>query len=328
MTRTALLSIAFVIVLGLPASSQAQILYAENFDVNHTANWTTNAFAPTTGSAADYFFDYSTVGIPSAPGAGGTTRGLKLEANIPGTGVFTGISVSPNGQVFLGDYRLRFQAWQNFNGPAPVGGSGSTQVTGGGIGTNGTSPQFYGGANAAANLQGVLVGVTGDGNSSADWRAYTNVGAPLAGVYGNAPTVTTNNSDPYWSTNFPGGISAPAAQLALFPQQTGNTNAGALAYAWHQWEVAKVGNTVTWTVDGILAATIDISGKTFDASNGNIFFGQWDINATSSTDPNARSLLFGLIDNVEVSAIPEPGSLLLAALASPLVLRLRRKPKT
>ena len=45
----------------------------------------------------------STVGIPSAPGSGGTTRGMKMEANVPGTAVFSGMSMSPNGVSINGN---------------------------------------------------------------------------------------------------------------------------------------------------------------------------------------------------------------------------------
>jgi len=46
---------------------------------------------------------------------------------------------------------------------------------------------------------------------------------------------------------------------------------------------------------------------------------------TKRKETGARSLLFGLVDNVQVSAVPEPASLLLAGLAAPALWRLRRK---
>src|SRR5882724_8314716 len=84
---------------ALPANVRAS-LYSQNFDVNHTANWNVNNNGQGV-NAANFFFDYSTLGIPSAPHSGGTTMGLKLGANISGTGPATGnlpgISVSPIG---------------------------------------------------------------------------------------------------------------------------------------------------------------------------------------------------------------------------------------
>src|SRR5262245_30572958 len=135
MSSRASILIALFGGLVVVSTGSGQILYSENFDVDHTANWTVNN-GPS-DEAHDFFFDYNTAGIPAAPNSGGTTRGLKLQAN-QANGIFSGVSVSPNGQNFAGDYTVRFDWWSNFNGPFPVGGSGSTQMTTYGIGTSGT----------------------------------------------------------------------------------------------------------------------------------------------------------------------------------------------
>ena len=127
-----------LVLVAAPAAHGA-VVYSENFDVDPSANWTTNS--STNGSnAANYFFDYSTIGIPSAPGAGGTTRGLKLEANFLASNPAAshGISVSPTGFSITGDFDVRFHVWHNAPGPFPLGGSGSTQLTTYGWGTGGT----------------------------------------------------------------------------------------------------------------------------------------------------------------------------------------------
>src|SRR5215475_13374662 len=115
-TKTGSWVIGVALLLSAPAALKAQ-LFTENFDVNHTASWTVNNNLQGL-NAADFIFDYSSVGIPSAPhSAGGTTLGLKLQANISGTGpvagALPGISVSPTGQSFTGDYTLRFDWWHN-----------------------------------------------------------------------------------------------------------------------------------------------------------------------------------------------------------------------
>lgn len=282
---------------------QAQ-LFTADFDTDQTANWTVNASAGT--HPANVFFDYSTVGIPSAPNSvGGTTLGLKLQANTTG-GVFGGVSVSPTGQSFSGDFELTFDMWLNYNGPlgpTSVGGNGSTQVTGAGILTAGTTPQWAGGAQDSVHF-----GATGDGGSSVDFRAYSPAAGTgyvsADGVFAaGAHSTSRNGSDAYYA-GF-GGASAPGAQVGLFAQQTGTTQAGSPGFAWREVSIRYENNIATYTIDGLLIATVDVStaGTT---GGGNILFNHYDINATSSTDPNAGSLLFGLVDNVVVTAVPEP----------------------
>jgi hypothetical protein len=83
----------------------------------------------------------------------------------------------------------------------------------------------------------------------------------------------------------------------------------------------KIGNTVTWTVGGLLIATVDVTGMSgLGGSNFHLNF--FDTNATSSTDPNdfLNAIIF---DNVRVAAVPEPGTM--AALGLGLAAALRRK---
>jgi len=320
--RFNLVAIALAIVLSVPSLSLGALLFSENFDVDPSANWTVNKGPATTDEAHDFFFDYSTVGIPSGPNSGGTTRGLKLQAN-QSSGVFGGVSVSPNGKNFSGNYKVLFDWWENFNGPAPVGGSGSTQMSSFGIDTSGTIPQWPGGVQDS-----IWFGGTGDGNSASDWRAYSPSPAGVAryadttpGIYAaGAAAGSSNASDPYYASF--GNATAPAAQTVLFPQQTGSTLVGSSAFSWHQVVIEKAGPSVTWTVDGKLIATVPAADDIVATGN-NIFFGHADTNATSSTDVNDTSLLFTLIDNVRV--VPEPSTALLSLLACAAMAFRRRR---
>lgn len=90
--------------------------------------------------------------------------------------------------------------------------------------------------------------------------------------------------------------------------------------------MARLGNqqdwqTVTWKIDNTLIATVDASTVVFGGDN--IFLGHFDTNTGSSTDPNARSLLFGLVDNVIVT-VPEP-STCSALIAGIGLMHLRRR---
>jgi hypothetical protein len=298
----------------------SQILFSDNFDADHTANWTVNkSIGPAdTTSTAEFFFDYSTLGIPSAPNSGGSTLGLRLRANMSGN-VFSGLSVSPTGQGFIGDYRLRFDMWLNYNGRLDGGGNGTTQFGGAGLGTKGNVSQWAGGAQDSVWFAGTV-----DGGAAADYRAYSSA-APTSYASGNAvynaPGGTINGSGAYYTAAFP-SVSAPAAQLALYPQQTNSTIAGSLGFAWRDVIIAKSGNTITWTIDGLLISTIDATSLAFST---NILLNYFDSNATSSTDANAPALLFGLFDNVRVEVIPEPSACALALAGGAGLCWLRRR---
>ncbi len=268
------LAVAGGILATIGTSTAQTQVYSENFDVDPTANWTVNTLG-TGVSDANFFFDYSTAGIPSAPNSGGTTRGLRLRANQDATlqSFPSGVSVSPNGQSFAGDYEVRFDMWLNFNGPAPGGGSGSTQITGAGIGTAGTSAQIAG----QGAVDSIFVGSSGEGGSSVDYRAYSPLNSagytPAQGVFAAGTQSTArNNTDPYYASF--GGATAPAAQVTLYPQQTGATAAGAPGWAWRDVRMFKNGNTLTWSIDGKLLATVDTT-TAGTLGGGNILFNQY-----------------------------------------------------
>lgn len=289
----------------------APLVYFENFDTDDSANWAVNVTSGGSNSA-NIFFDYSTVGIPSAPNStNGTTRGLRLQANIfggnPSASFPVGVSASPIGLTLTNtSYRLRFDMWCNYNGPLPAGGSGSTHLTGAGVGTAGTSVQVAGSA-----LDSVDFDSSGDGGTSSDYRAYSP-DAPSSyqdtalDVY-TASTVNTNavrnSSNPYYS-DF-GGEAAPAAQLSAYPNQTGVTSVGAGGFQWRDVLLVKVGDSYSYSIDGKLIETV--SGPFTAALGGaNILFQQFDINGGASADTNSVALQFGLIDNVRVEAITVP----------------------
>lgn len=308
-------------------SASAQ-LFSDNFDTDSTANW--SVFTLGSNSDANFFFDYSTVGIPSAPNSvGGTTTGLRLRANrniTPGStagGAFPGgVSVSPTGQSFSGNYALRFDMWLNFNGPAPGGGSGSTQITGAGVGTAGTSAQIAGGV-----IDSINFGSSAEGGSGVDYRAYVpavQTGLTEAsGVFAAGTQATARNNTDLYYAGF-GGESAPAAQLSLYAQQTGTTAAGTLGWAWRDVLIVNAGSVVDWYVDGLLLASVP-TATAGSLGGGNILFNHYDINATVSAEATSLDLLFGLIDNVRVEVIPEPTTIALLSLGGLGLFLLRRR---
>jgi hypothetical protein len=287
---------------ALSAHSQAIIVYQDNFDAGTSgANWTTN-LSGADGSAS-YAFDYSGLGIPSAPNSsGGSTIGMRFLVN-QSAGVFQGISASPTGQAITGDFKLNFDMWLNYVGPLGPGGSGTTQLGTFGMGTNGTAAQWPGATN------GIMLAASLDGGSAQDYRLYRNNAQDT--TLSTYAAGSQNNSATYYTAAFL-PQSAPAAQVTLFPGQTGTTDAGEVAFRWMQVEVERAGNILTWKMNNTLIATTDLSTATLAGDN--IFFGLADTNATSSTDLNDH-LITAIFDNIVVTAVPEPasGGLFLAA---------------
>lgn len=311
-----------LVALLLCSASYSATLYTQDFNVDDTANWTV---LPSTGgnatdTTADFFYDYSLIGVPAAPNGTGT-RGLKLTANNVAPGVFGGLTVSPTGKSFSGAYSVSFDMWQNYVGPLGPGGSGTTQFSQYGIGTAGTATQWIG----SAAKDSVSFGSTLDGGSASDFRAYSSVANTSYGS-GNAvylaPSGAINNSAAYYMTAFP-AVSAPAAQVTLFSGQTGSTDPGETAFQWRRVTIDVSGGFATWSIDGTPLAKVDLS--TVSLGGGNIFFGHSDTNAGASTDANRAVLNVTLIDNISVAEVPEPASVILGSIGLISLLAVRRR---
>jgi len=146
---------------------EGPVLFADDFNIDSSASWMINRSQ--SDGAAIFAYDYSADGIAPAPNsAGGSTLGLKLQAN-DANAAASGISVSPIGQNFTNDYRLRFDAWINYNGPLFDGGSGSTEFASAGIGTKGATTNWFGGG---AGVDGIWFSWDGDGGNGLDYRAW------------------------------------------------------------------------------------------------------------------------------------------------------------
>jgi hypothetical protein len=272
-------------------------LFKDNFDTDTTANWVTNAF--TADNDATFNYDYSQDGVPLAPHTvGGTTRGLRLRAHLGPSGTLTGISVSPSGLSLPGDYRLRFDLWMNFNGPAPGGGAGSSEYFLTGVGVSGTRTNIAG-AGVWGNDMGSSVILAADGDAgfaeaTGDFIVYSNNVALTANtnIY---PAGARDNFAPYYAEF--GEIAPPPAQTALFSAQTGNVNVGGLAYAWHDVVITKQGTNVTWDIDGLRIANTAYT-PAFVGSNFSL--GYEDITASITSVPRMN---MAIVDNLTVQSL-------------------------
>jgi hypothetical protein len=330
------------IVASWAASASAVVLYSDDFNAaGDSANWNINK-APATSAAqqgALWGFDYSAFGIPPAPGGDGTdTHGMRLRANVPGSdaspvpgtrpaGTLSGLSVSPTGKNFGNNYQVQFYAWSNFFGAANAQGLADNGASEGGtnnvmfaIGTSGTVPVVVNGTSTQSiptggSMDGIGFVTTGDGGIANDFRVFPKSATPVLattpGVYGATSANPASNADPYYATVMP-SVSAPTQQQAIadadffdpnFEVMAGSTQAGAFGFAWHKVVLKKSGNTVTWSIDDLLIATVDAS--TLGALGGNNFaLGVSDVNTTTAKYP---SLLFTVFDNLTVTSITPPG---------------------
>ena len=283
-----------------PAPEPEVTLWGDDLDSADSTGWIVNK--STDDTSVTFGYDYSADGIPAAPNSDGSTIGVKLEANVAAPTGAEAISISPSGANFTGDYQVKFDMWVNANGPFPGGGGGSTEFFTAGVGTTGDHLQW-----ASDNADGAWFGVTGEGGSgnSGDFRAHiggarqdAESGAYAAGTTGDS----RNNTNAHYADAFP-GQSPPAAQAAAFPdKQIGALANGAVGFAWRQVTISKIGDSVTWAIDGVTIATLGQALGAF-TTEGNIFIGYYD--AFSSVSDN-RATSFGLVDNIRVVEIITP----------------------
>lgn len=311
--------LAVLACAGQLAQGSAQSLFSDDFDTNTSANW--SIYTSQADTAVVFAYDYSADGIPPAPHSNGTTFGVKFTANMVAgqSPEAAGLNIVPQGQNFTGDYVLKFDLWLNANGPFPAGGTGSTEFASAGIGLAGNGALVWSGGAPAGTA---WFGVSGEGGASQDFRAY--VGTTLQGegpVYYANGSPERDNNHPYYATTFPGGQTPPASQTAAHPQQTGALNVGTVGFAWRQVEISKVGDEVVWSIDGLPIARLTGSGNGV-ALEGNITVGYFD--PFNSVSDNA-ALSFGVVDNVRVEVIPEPGTAALGLLGMGLWFLSRRR---
>ena len=135
MRRMWMIAILGVVAAGCLAShAHAITMFSDDFNnVASAANYSAIATDPAS-SFPTFAWDYSVLGIPSAPSSGdGSTLGLKMDANFSAPNAAEGLTVFTNAQ-YSGNYTVKFDAWLNANGPFPAGGSGSTNYLTAGVG--------------------------------------------------------------------------------------------------------------------------------------------------------------------------------------------------
>jgi hypothetical protein len=271
MKRRLLAAVAAVCVV--PSFVVRALPFTENFDVG-SPSWTITD-AQDNGIddfSVDLSFDYSGLGIGTAPKGGGQ-RGARLKANLTNNGLpltagnqEEGINIYPTGQSFSGDYRLKFDVYMGV-----VGTVGTTEFSLFGINATGTRTNwdsFFG-----PGTDGLFYGFTGDGGSTIDYRGYE-------GVLDGDPDlfVLFDNEDALPQATFPSTDGAPTNQ-------------------WVEVEVSTVASVVTMKLNGVVFDQFTNVGV---FTSGNIFLGYQDIFPSVNPDN------FAIYDNVTVAAVDGP----------------------
>ncbi len=290
---------ALIVCLSAFATGSHAQLILDTFDVDTSANYTVrddgNATSGdgTPDSVINFAFDYSGVGIPSAPrSTGGTTLGLFMAVNETANDAGAADHITAfNNLAVTGSYRVTVDLYM----AVELGQPGSTEFATVGLASDGAD---FNSIFTPIAGSGHFLSVTGEGGSSSDFRHFVS-GTPVNdgdASYLNS-TNTTNATGDTYLTIFAGGD---------FPGSPGNR--------WTTLTIDVIeGGNVTYAFDG----TPIIQTPT-DTTTGLIGLGYTD--AFSSVGPH-----FVVFDNLEVAVIPEPAAVLLATLGLPLLLLRRRR---
>jgi len=260
--------------------ASAQVLFSETFDDGNAASrWTTAQVGGT--NLSDFAYDYSTAGIPPAPG-GTSTTGLRFDVNTGPTGAISAIMAFPNDQNFTPSYTLAFDLYFNVPGRTAStefgifgGGHTSTAIQAPTSTTPGTGP----------SPNGIDFAMTGDEGAGRDVRAYvsgverTGSSGPNAGGYARS-TAATFPQDEYQAPYFFGySGTAPEDQ-------------------WLEVAVTVSSTQATWNLNGnTWARTLATTGT------GNIMLGYMDLfTSVATTD------YFCVYDNVRVTLPVAPST--------------------
>ena len=258
-------------------------VWSDDFDADTSAEWT--IVAGDSGDLAVFNFDYGAEMIPPAPNSqGGTTLGLRMEANtISGPAAPSGICTYPIGRVFDGDFTMQWDMYISWAAPE------STEHACFGINHGGS--KLNGSAEITTDTDGVFFAVSGDGGVSIGNYPTDSTIKDYNAYYGNdggtptrLPILHWDEAQPFLSHLLPSVSGDPI----------GDSQAGSPGRQWVQGEITQLDGVITWKLNG---AVIDQMENASGFDSGNIMLGLFDhYSGQNTTGGN-----FIIYDNVRVS---------------------------
>lgn len=268
------------------------VLFADNFNVDSSANWTLR-FSDTNSPAvedytASFAFDYSGQGIPPAPHSTGDTLGLLMTVNkSDGSAIAAGLNAYPNGQSFSGNYALRCDMFIMQNASA-----GTTEYAMFGINHSGNATNWFrnsgtGVPSGLATYDGVWAYVEADGAALGDYVLNTG---PATGAL-NGPTVLSSRS----ASTLTGVFHQPPWTSGSGAGAPGNA-VGSLTPSWCEVEMSQINKIVTVKLNNTVIMTTTNSTA---YTGGNVMVGYND--AYDSIGSGGGG--FVVFDNVRVISL-------------------------
>jgi len=317
-------------IVTLCSSVSAQVIFTETFDDGAAATrWSAPIIEAENGvfdGSVDFAFDYSSLGVPAAPGGDGSTLGLFMEVNTTDAEGDEGESVGTlAGGLTLPDgyFELSMDVYWNVNnltntdtGEAP---GGTTEYGLFGVFASGPLSPDDESVNDdipfrfnLSNGDGLTFSATGEGGAANDIYLFQDPGN--AGT-GSQSALTSYDDIPNGSIpGVPSGAGDPANPFAFGPEDQ-----------WVEMTITSTGDMVTFAMNGYVFedATIDNSAGTY--SGGTIMLGYSDPFNSVNLDVGSGPSNFILFDNVTLT-VPEPnaGMMLLAGPIVLLAIRRRR----
>jgi hypothetical protein len=258
-------------------SPPAQVLFADAFNVDSSANWVSQFGANNLVYDAQvlWAYDYSVRGISSAPSTpDGSTKGLFIQVNKSDTTASAAaLNLYPTNQSFSGNFALRFDMFLNY-GSAATTEHALAGLNHSSLLTNRVSQSATDTNNTTRGGDGVWVAIETDGSGNRDYTAYA----------------ATNQA-----TLPPIVASRTAASLASVIPAPPYAVAGSPGKAWSQIELSQLDNVVSLKVNGNLVFQVT---NTTVFKSGDIMIGHSDqFDSIGSTDN------FVIFDNLVVVSL-------------------------